>query len=236
MIRLLIPNFDDDTSTTQITQKMLQDSFDLSHQILNLGYELTINIACANLLKNSEIENFCKVFKFIAPQIKCIYFADTYGSFDQHSIIQKINQFNHIQQKFNINIPIGFHAHNNCQDGLTKSLSAINNGIIMLDSCITGLGRGCGNLISEFLLLDLNKPIDEIIQYADKYYPDRLDKNNFLFFYAAKFNCHPNYVNELMDKNITFYQRCKILDKISKYSDKNNDYHYDKKLINQICN
>lgn len=235
LVRLLIPKHDDQTCTTIITDKMLKESFKLSTQIIKLGYELSLNLACANLLSISEINNICDIFKPIAQNIKCIYFADTYGTFDQHSIVKKLNLFKNIQQKYNINIPMAFHAHNNCQDGLAKSLAAIDNGILMIDSCITGLGRGCGNLISEFLLLDLNKNIDPIIKYADKYYKDRLEKNNFLYFYGAKINCHPNYINDLLNKpEISFPKKCKILDSISKHCHEKYDFHYNKHLIQEF--
>ena len=47
-------------------------------------------------------------------------------------------------------------------------------------------------------------------------------------------NCHPNYINYLLEKeNISFSVRCHILDEIAKYCDEHNDYHYNKKIIQE---
>lgn len=229
LVRLLLPKHDDISNKTIISDKMLKDTYNLATQILDLGYELSINIACGNLLSDNEITKFCQIMNPISNNIKCIYLADTYGGFDQYNIKTIFNKF-----KKNTKIPLAFHAHNNCQDGLIKSISAINEGAVMIDSCITGLGRGCGNLISEFLLLKLNKDITSIIEYADKYYPERLDKNNFLYFYGALKNCHPNYINYLLKKDINYLQKCDIVDKISKLCHEKGDFHFNKNLISKF--
>ena len=52
---------------------------------------------------------------------------------------------------------IGIHAHDNLSKALSNSLTAIENGATWIDSTVTGMGRGPGNVQTEFLLLEIEK-------------------------------------------------------------------------------
>src|SRR5690606_15324869 len=58
--------------------------------------------------------------------------------------------------KSKTNVPLGFHGHNNLELGLINTLTAIENGVDIVDATITGMGRGAGNLKTELLLTALN--------------------------------------------------------------------------------
>ena len=53
-------------------------------------------------------------------------------------------------------VKLGFHGHNNLEMGLINALKAIENGVELIDSSITGMGRGAGNLKSELILTYLD--------------------------------------------------------------------------------
>ena len=57
----------------------------------------------------------------------------------------------------NLNIPIGFHAHNNLGLAVSNSYDAIKSGATIIDGTIRGFGAGAGNCQIEALVALLNK-------------------------------------------------------------------------------
>ncbi len=56
-----------------------------------------------------------------------------------------------------LNIPVGFHSHNNLGLAIGNSLAALKNGATYIDSSLGGLGAGAGNTNTEMLVAVLNK-------------------------------------------------------------------------------
>jgi 4-hydroxy 2-oxovalerate aldolase len=74
-----------------------------------------------------------------------------------------------------LNIPVGFHAHNNLGCAVANSLEAVNAGATYIDACIRGFGAGAGNAPLELILPVLEKSgyttnisFEETIKEADK--------------------------------------------------------------------
>jgi 4-hydroxy 2-oxovalerate aldolase len=59
--------------------------------------------------------------------------------------------------KKELNILVGFHAHNNLGCAVANSLIAVQSGADMVDACIRGFGAGAGNAPLEILIPVLNK-------------------------------------------------------------------------------
>ncbi|SFO10764.1 4-hydroxy-2-oxovalerate aldolase [Sphingomonas sp. OK281] len=57
----------------------------------------------------------------------------------------------------NLDIPVGFHAHNNLGCAIANSLAAIEVGATMLDGCARGFGAGAGNAQLEVLVAVLHR-------------------------------------------------------------------------------
>ncbi|GFO70137.1 4-hydroxy-2-oxovalerate aldolase [Geomonas limicola] len=57
----------------------------------------------------------------------------------------------------NLNIPVGFHAHNNLGMGIANSLTALKAGAQLLDGAARGFGAGAGNAQLEVLVAVLEK-------------------------------------------------------------------------------
>lgn len=73
-----------------------------------------------------------------------------------------------------LDIPVGFHSHNNLSYAIHNSIVAIQNGATYIDACIRGFGAGAGNAALEVLLPVLDKynyPVDinfkKVIKGAD---------------------------------------------------------------------
>lgn len=56
-----------------------------------------------------------------------------------------------------IEVPLGFHAHNNLHAAVANSLSALSSGCDSIDACARGYGAGAGNLSLEALVALLDK-------------------------------------------------------------------------------
>ena len=73
------------------------------------------------------------------------------------------------------NVKLGFHGHNNLEMALANTLTAIDEGIDIVDATITGMGRGAGNLKTELLLTVLNAkgvldfPYNELSKTVDDF-------------------------------------------------------------------
>jgi len=62
-----------------------------------------------------------------------------------------------IEMKSVLEIPIGFHAHNNLHAAVANSLTALQSGCTSIDACASGYGAGAGNLSLESLVSILEK-------------------------------------------------------------------------------
>lgn len=85
---------------------------------------------------------------------------DSAGTMLPEEIIKYINQ-----GKKNVNISLGFHAHNNLQLAIANTITAIKAGADEVDVSIGGLGRSAGNAPTEILAILLErygwgKPLD----------------------------------------------------------------------------
>lgn len=57
----------------------------------------------------------------------------------------------------NLDIPIGFHGHNNLNMAIINSVFAVKSGATIIDACIRGFGAGAGNTQLEIIVPVLSK-------------------------------------------------------------------------------
>ena len=141
-----------------------------------------------------QITNFLKT-----KNVSVIYLADSLGSLKKAKLKEILNFLNN-----NWNKEIGIHAHDNLNLALKNSLFALNNGVSWIDSTITGMGRGPGNLKTE-----------EILKYSNFYkktekFKDVLKNflklkkfykwgSNIYYKIAAKKKIHPTYIQKILN-------------------------------------
>ena len=95
--------------------------------------------------------NVAEIPNLLDGKIDFLYMVDSYGSVYPDELVELIKLI-----KKRTNVALGFHGHNNLELGLINTLTAIENGVDIVDSTITGMGRGAGNLKTELLLTVLN--------------------------------------------------------------------------------
>ena len=83
---------------------------------------------------------------------EAIIIMDSTGTYLPIEVEERINAL-----VTTLNIPIGFHAHNNLNYAIHNSIVAIQCGATYIDACIRGFGAGAGNAPLEILLPVLEK-------------------------------------------------------------------------------
>ena len=89
---------------------------------------------------------------FKKNKVEDVCLADSLGALTKNSLNLTIRRFLK-HGSFNL----GLHAHNNLNLALSNSILAIKNNFKWIDSTITGMGRGPGNLRTEDILLKYHK-------------------------------------------------------------------------------
>ena len=217
-------------------------------QLIDYGYEVCMNFGCGDIIDDNEIEVIASEFNNV--KIKALYLADTYGGFNTYNVPIQLHKFYLEFSKYKSNISFGFHCHNNNEDALSKTITAIDYGCTMIDSCIGGLGRGAGNLKSEqfiaYLYTDNTeyiKKITPLIVYFDKHILSKIEyqTKNYInsshpyYMISSVLSLHPDYISEILSMNTNVEKDMELIVKIDKYTKENNERNYNKSLIKYLC-
>jgi 4-hydroxy 2-oxovalerate aldolase len=114
-----------------------------------LGMEVSINITRMSHYAEDELDEV--VAKVSQQLINVIYFADSNGSMLPDKIQAIYSKY---ISKYKIDF--GFHAHDNLGMAQANSLAAVNAGAKYIDMSLSGMGKGIGNLRSEFFIAYLH--------------------------------------------------------------------------------
>ncbi len=208
----------------------------------NLGYEVHLNLMKINNLFTGQMlsKSADKAMKEIESlEFRYLTLADTYGVMRQSELKSLIQHFLEIEE-----IQIGLHMHNNLGLATSNSILGLDMGVSMLDSTLSGMGRGPGNLRTEFI-------VDEIAYRTNA---NSYDSNKLLNFTAqayepikehyrwgesayynlgAKNLVHPSYIQNLTQKDD--YSATEILEAINILGAKN-QIHYSEETLNFVLN
>ena len=153
-----------------IKEQDIDDMFNIGISLLrccfdanNIDYSLRL-IEKAKQLKMVSCVNFTRVSQLpknkllenanlaVQAGADVVYLADSNGSLVPQEVTNLINIL-----KDSINAEIGFHAHNNLNLAIANAIAAIGSGATFIDSSLRGMGKGAGNLQTEFWLTYLLK-------------------------------------------------------------------------------
>ena len=194
------------------------------------GYFVGINLMQISEQSKKNLLFVARKTEEIKPDM--LYFADSLGGMEPDKIIKVIKTLRVYWKG-----EIGIHAHNNLGKALSNSLSAINNGATGVDSTVTGMGRGPGNVQTEFLLLEMEKysrnnlNVVPIIQIIKKHFEPMKKIYNWgtnpFYYLAGKYGIHPTYIQEMISQKL---DEIKILEAINQLKDKSGS-KYDVNLV-----
>ncbi|WP_435098242.1 aldolase catalytic domain-containing protein [Candidatus Pelagibacter bacterium nBUS_27] len=162
------------------------------------GYKVGVNIMQIPELSFNEIKNAVKEVRKANPDV--LYFADSMGSLDAAKTKKIIYQIKSLWKK-----STGIHTHDNMGKALENSITAIYNNVNWIDCTVTGMGRGPGNTKTEYLILELSKKKENLINLLNliKKYFDPLKEtykwgSNPFYYYAGLNSIHPSFVQEML--------------------------------------
>jgi 4-hydroxy 2-oxovalerate aldolase len=219
-----------------LNTEQLLDGIRQINQLIELGYDVSFNIGRIDKLNYEQLDELCK--NISSTKIKYFTIADTYGSVDHDYIEVIIPYIVSLFNKYNSNIEVGFHAHDNMCNATSKTLYSIKYGVNIIDGCMLGYGRGSGNAKTELLLMDLNKNYNRnnefiyVIDYADKYlfsYKECVHQSsyNIIYILTSYFGCHVSYAIDIIEK----YEKINIIDIYNKFKkikeEGKNMFYYD---------
>jgi len=175
---------------------------DIVLALKDLGYTVGVNVMQVGNRCPDEISAAARDIRSWGG-CDVLYFADSFGNMTAGQVREAVEA---ISQEWNG--PIGFHSHDNMARALENSLAALDAGATWLDGTILGMGRGAGNVRTEYLLLDL------VQRGTSAYYPEALFPMvmedferlrqlygwgpNLLYHLSATYGVHPTYVQQML--------------------------------------
>lgn len=140
-------------------------------KVKDLGLEVALNLMYLSQKDSKEIINEVNYILDHVPNIDFLYLVDSYGACLPSEVKDK---FMNIREEHK-DLAFGFHGHDNIQLAYANSLEAINAGVSIIDSTVTGMGRGAGNLCTEIICSykAANKNIDidytNLVELVEKF-------------------------------------------------------------------
>lgn len=128
---------------------------------VDLAKELGL-ITFVNLMKTSLLDSdgiTSAVQKCVIFGAEVVYLVDSVGGLLPR---ETSNMFDQVGRS--VDVPLGFHGHDNMGLANANSLAAINGGARYVDTTLDGIGRGAGNSITEAFATILRK-LEINVQY-----------------------------------------------------------------------
>jgi len=188
-------------------QKM-HDAIDFCRMIKEKGYKVFAQAVSITSYDDDELAELVGLVNELEPYAFSL--VDTYGLLHKG---QLRHYFDFVCLHMKNSIGIGYHAHNNFQLAYANCIELIDDPpkdrMLIVDGTLYGMGKSAGNTPIELLVMHMNGyhgthyHNSQILEAIEVTMLDMYRKvgwgYSFKFFLAASHDCHPNYVNYLMD-------------------------------------
>lgn len=176
-------------------------------QLKSLGYEVGLNLM--QISEYSDLEIITAISELASLEFDVFYIADSLGALDSDRLKEVLAiLFNQLS------VPIGVHLHDNMYLALELAKTAIKYGVRWIDSTVTGMGRGPGNLKTEVFLSYLNHQqvlrsnLLPLYSIVDSYFLPMQKEygwgSNLYYYLSGLHRIHPTYIqNVLSDPSYT---------------------------------
>ena len=189
-------------------KEKIDEALPFCRAIKEKGYKLFIQAISITSYSDIEMLQYIQKINEVKPYAFSI--VDTYGLLDSRKLV---NYFNLINNNISPEIHIGYHSHNNFQLAFSNSIKFLGletNRTLIVDSTVYGMGKSAGNCASELISMHMNQRygkeylIDQFLEILDTDLMTIYHKHywgyKYNFYISAMQNCHPNYVQFLLDK------------------------------------
>lgn len=208
-------------------------------QLKALGYKVFSQLVSVTSYSDEEMLDLIRLANEVEPY--AVSMVDTYGLMHQNNLS---HYFDILDANLKPGIRLGYHAHNNFQMGYANCIAMLAKQTereILVDGSLYGMGKSAGNAPIELIAMHMNHVygknynISQLLEAIDAnvlqfYKPATWGYN--MFYYIAAFNdCHPNYVQYLMDKRTL---SVKSINDILASLEGDKKLLYDKKYIEEL--
>lgn len=128
------------------------------------GYETSINIMAVSKVNDEELSDGLSLIAK-SSGVDTIYLVDSFGAFYPEQIERLAEKYVSVAKASGKTV--GIHAHNNQQLAFANTITAMKQGVSLLDATISGMGRGAGNCYMESLLGFLRNPKYNLVPIMD---------------------------------------------------------------------
>lgn len=203
LLRQLYPGENDPVKFVRLATRLqdLAHAARAAEELTALGYQTFINVMQCSGLTEEALRDVGAVLR--GHKLAGLYLADSLGSLtptDTALLIQRLRKY--------VDVPIGFHAHDNLGLATANALSAMESGAVWIDGTLTGMGRGAGNARTEHLVpllrlagrADLSpEHLATVLDEGFRPLQKRYDWGPSLAFgLAAQAQIHPTYAQKLL--------------------------------------
>lgn len=166
------------------------------------GYVVCLNLMQVADRNQEEIEAIA--LEASRSPIDVLYFADSMGSMKPEQIGNIVNWLRKHWRG-----DLGIHTHDSMGLALQNTMRAMDEGVIWVDSTVTGMGRGPGNVRTEQLSIEIaerrKSPINlvPLMRLIREYFrPMQMEfgwGTNTYYYLAGKLGIHPSYIQEMLN-------------------------------------
>lgn len=190
-------------------KEKIEQALPFCEKIKAKGYMLFIQAISITAYSDEDMLEYIKKINRIKPYAFSI--VDTYGLLDSEKLE---HYFKLINENLDFEICLGYHSHNNFQLAFSNTISFVKmfdgRRNLIADSTVYGMGKSAGNCATELLAMHMNNnygknyDLNMILEIIDTdimtIYMQKYWGYKYNFYIAAMQNCHPNYVQYLLDK------------------------------------
>lgn len=188
-------------------QKM-HEAIEFCKKVRDKGYKVFAQAVSITSYNDEELSELIGLVNDLMPYAFSL--VDTYGLLHKGELR---HYFDFACAHLDRSIGIGYHAHNNFQLAYANCIELMDDPpkdrLLIVDGTLYGMGKSAGNTPIELLVMHMNGyhgghyHNSQILEAIEVTMLDMSRKvrwgYSFKFFLAASHDCHPNYVNYLMD-------------------------------------
>ena len=210
-----------------------EQAFNDAGYLIGAGVNVFINPMFTNTYSQKELYYFISKMNILKPYAVCI--TDTSGSMSGKETLKLAKYFD---DKLTAGIQIDFHSHNNLNLSFNNSLALtkinLKRGLI-LDCCLSGMGRGAGNLATGKIAKIIGGYNLNFIHAAEHAIISKIYRKNpwgvsYALYQSGRLMCHPDYALYLENTDVKQSDYKKILASIpEEYK-----YKYNRQIIQKL--
>lgn len=193
-------------------KKNMNEAVEYCSGLVKKGYKVFVQPVSITGYSDEDMLSLVKMVNGIKPYAMSM--VDTYGLLHEGGLL---HYFELMDDNLSKDISMGYHAHNNFQLGYSNSIALMervmekNTGRqLVIDGSVYGMGKGAGNSPLELLAMYMNShygknyDLSQILEAIDvsvmKIFLEKPWGYSMQYFLAASNDCHPKYVQQLIDK------------------------------------